>query len=256
VRALPLERGLDPGDGNHRIGGPRRPPFAISNVGRGPARTAEVLEDSPQTPVNVVIIDPATSDMLADKLVAWAAHREPRAGLIMRFRALHRHTSCMSAATSRRVLAGRRGSSPLLDELALPSVGVRRCRGGSPSGSADAFRGEPATPDMTATRTPCRAPTWGRAPAARARIVASQGTLEFDPLRTPIGDHLPPRDHAVRDAMATRLDDVTPIIATPDHDLRADAPLALLRDLQRDCGTLRYDVARNRCRIIERLRLQ
>ena len=45
-------------------------------------RTAEVLEDSPQTPVNVVIIDPATSDMLADKLVAWAAHREPRAGLI------------------------------------------------------------------------------------------------------------------------------------------------------------------------------
>ena len=45
-------------------------------------RTAEVLDDSPQAPVYVVIIDPATSDMLADKLVAWAAHREPGAGLI------------------------------------------------------------------------------------------------------------------------------------------------------------------------------
>lgn len=45
-------------------------------------RTAEVLDESPQAPVNIVIIDPATTDMLADKLVAWAAHREPRAGLI------------------------------------------------------------------------------------------------------------------------------------------------------------------------------
>jgi len=44
--------------------------------------TAEVLDDSPQAPVYVVIIDPATGDMLADQLVAWAAHRQPRAGLI------------------------------------------------------------------------------------------------------------------------------------------------------------------------------
>jgi len=45
-------------------------------------RTAEVFDDFPQAPVYVVIIDPATGDMLADKLVAWTAHREPRAGLI------------------------------------------------------------------------------------------------------------------------------------------------------------------------------
>ena len=45
-------------------------------------RTAEVLDDSPQAPVYVVIIDPATSHMVADKLVAWAAHRDPGAGLI------------------------------------------------------------------------------------------------------------------------------------------------------------------------------
>jgi DNA-binding response OmpR family regulator len=45
-------------------------------------RTAEALDDSPQAPVYVVLIDPATSEVLADKLVAWAAHRDPRAGLI------------------------------------------------------------------------------------------------------------------------------------------------------------------------------
>jgi len=45
-------------------------------------RTADLLDDSPQAPVYVVIIDPTTSELLADRLVAWAAHREPRAGLI------------------------------------------------------------------------------------------------------------------------------------------------------------------------------
>jgi DNA-binding response OmpR family regulator len=45
-------------------------------------RTAEVLDDSPQAPVYVVLVDPATGELLADKLVAWTAHREPRAGLI------------------------------------------------------------------------------------------------------------------------------------------------------------------------------
>ena len=96
------------------------------------------------------------------------------------------------------------------------------------------FRGRPATPDMTTTRAPRRAPALRRAPAARARIVTSQGMLKLDPLRASIGDHLPPRDPAVRPSIATRLDNVAPVTATPDHDLRANAPLALLRDLPRD----------------------
>jgi len=41
--------------------------------------------------------------------------------------------------------------------------------------------------------------------------------------------------------MTTRLDAVAPIMATPHHYLRLDAPFALLRDLQRD-----YDPHRSR----------
>lgn len=58
---------------------------------------------------------------------------------VLRLRALHRHTSGARAATSRPVLAYRRDGSPSLDELASSIVGERLCRGGSPSGSADAF---------------------------------------------------------------------------------------------------------------------
>jgi hypothetical protein len=82
---------------------------------------------------------------------------------------------------------------------------------------------------MMAPRTPWPALAWRR--AARPHIIASQCTLELDPLRTPIGDHLPPREPAVHHSIATRLDDVAAIMATPDHDLRADVPRALLRDL-------------------------
>ena len=55
--------------------------------------------------------------------------------------ALHRRTSGASATTSR-PLACRRDGSASLDDLASPIVSVRLCRGGSPSGSADAFFAE------------------------------------------------------------------------------------------------------------------
>jgi DNA-binding response OmpR family regulator len=44
--------------------------------------SAEILEGSPQAPVYVVVIDPASSGPLADKLVAWAADSALRPGLI------------------------------------------------------------------------------------------------------------------------------------------------------------------------------
>jgi DNA-binding response OmpR family regulator len=43
--------------------------------------TAEVLDSAPTSPVYIVSADPATSP-LADRLVAWAADRAPRPGLI------------------------------------------------------------------------------------------------------------------------------------------------------------------------------
>jgi hypothetical protein len=58
---------------------------------------------------------------------------------MLKLRALHRHTSSANATASWPVLACRRGGSTSLDDLAPPSVGVRLCRGGSPSGSADVF---------------------------------------------------------------------------------------------------------------------
>jgi DNA-binding response OmpR family regulator len=45
-------------------------------------RTAEILEGSPEVPVYVVVIDPASTSALADKLVAWAAGSALRPGLI------------------------------------------------------------------------------------------------------------------------------------------------------------------------------
>jgi DNA-binding response OmpR family regulator len=45
-------------------------------------RTAEILESSPQAPVYVVVIDPAHSAEVADKLVAWGADSALRPGLI------------------------------------------------------------------------------------------------------------------------------------------------------------------------------
>ena len=45
-------------------------------------RTAEILEGAPQAPVYVVVIDPASSGALADKIVAWAAESALRPGLI------------------------------------------------------------------------------------------------------------------------------------------------------------------------------
>jgi len=45
-------------------------------------RTAEVLDDAPQAPVYVAVIDPAASRLLAEKLVAWASDSAPRPGLI------------------------------------------------------------------------------------------------------------------------------------------------------------------------------
>ena len=44
--------------------------------------TAEILEGPPQSPVYVVVIDPATSGTLADRIVAWAAETSLRPGLI------------------------------------------------------------------------------------------------------------------------------------------------------------------------------
>lgn len=55
--------------------------------------------------------------------------------------ALHRRTSGASATTSRPLVCRRDGSASL-DDLASPIVSVRLCRGGSPSGSADAFFAE------------------------------------------------------------------------------------------------------------------
>lgn len=45
-------------------------------------RTADILDAPPQAPVYVVSTDPATSETLADKLVAWAADSALRPGLI------------------------------------------------------------------------------------------------------------------------------------------------------------------------------
>jgi DNA-binding response OmpR family regulator len=45
-------------------------------------RTAEILEGSPQAPVYVVAVDPAISETLADKIVAWASDSALRPGLI------------------------------------------------------------------------------------------------------------------------------------------------------------------------------
>ena len=45
-------------------------------------RTADILEGSPQAPVYVVATDPAISEMLTDKIVAWAAESALRPGLI------------------------------------------------------------------------------------------------------------------------------------------------------------------------------
>jgi DNA-binding response OmpR family regulator len=44
--------------------------------------TGEILDGSPQVPVYVIVIDPASSRTLADKLVAWAADSALRPGLI------------------------------------------------------------------------------------------------------------------------------------------------------------------------------
>jgi DNA-binding response OmpR family regulator len=45
-------------------------------------RTAEILEGPPQVPVYVVVIDPTSSGVLADRIVAWAADGALRPGLI------------------------------------------------------------------------------------------------------------------------------------------------------------------------------
>jgi DNA-binding response OmpR family regulator len=45
-------------------------------------QTADILEGPPQVPVYVVVIDPASSGALADRLVAWAAESALRPGLI------------------------------------------------------------------------------------------------------------------------------------------------------------------------------
>jgi DNA-binding response OmpR family regulator len=45
-------------------------------------RAAEVFEGSPQAPVYIIAVDPATGEAVADKVVAWAADSALRPGLI------------------------------------------------------------------------------------------------------------------------------------------------------------------------------
>jgi DNA-binding response OmpR family regulator len=61
-------------------------PAVVAELRRGAMQveleTGEILDGSPQVPVYVIVIDPASSRTLADKLVAWAADSALRPGLI------------------------------------------------------------------------------------------------------------------------------------------------------------------------------